>query len=200
VLIDWIRKLREYLRITGGDRISRRYFVMNSFDGVVTILGVLVGALTTGVTKPEIIIGISVGTTIGMMISGFSGTFIAEKAEREIDLANLKHALLVKDLKGTIYERAIKATVWWVSFVDAISPLISGIIALIPEILALYSFLDEYTAIFASISVILIFLFVLGVYLSKITNKNLLKGGLTLLLVGIGTTLVIIFLLGGIKL
>lgn len=197
MVIEWIKSLREYLRISGGDRISRRYFVMNSFDGVVTILGVLVGALTTGVTDPEIILGISIGTIIGMMISGFSGAFIAEKTEREIDLERLKHSLLVDDLNDTIFAKAYKVTIWWVSIVDAMSPFISGMIVMIPEILALYNLIDDYLAIYIAILIILIYLFFLGLYLSKLSRKNPIKGGIILLLVGIGTTILIILILGG---
>lgn len=194
-ILDKIRTLREYLKISGGDRISRRYFIMNSFDGLVTILGVIVGALVTGVVKPTVIIGIGMGSTIGMVISGFSGTFIAEKTEREIDLERLKQALLVKSLDNTIHQKIFRATVLWVSFIDAISPAISAVIALAPQLLAVYGLIDPFTAIIYSILVILSFLFVLGVYLAKVSRKNVIYGGLTLLAVGIGTTLVIIALL-----
>jgi len=194
-ILDKIRTLREYLKISGGDRISRRYFIMNSFDGLVTILGVIVGALVTGVVKPTVIIGIGMGSTIGMVISGFSGTFIAEKTEREIDLERLKQALLVKSLDNTIHQKIFRATVLWVSFIDAISPAISAIIALAPQLLAVYGLIDPFTAIIYSILMILSFLFILGVYLAKVSRKNIIYGGLTLLAVGIGTTLAIIALL-----
>lgn len=170
---------------------------MNSFDGVVTILGVLVGALTTSVTDPEIILGISIGTIIGMMISGFSGAFIAEKTEREIDLERLKHSLLVDDLNDTIFAKAYKVTIWWVSIINAMSLFISGMIVIIPEILALYNLIDDYLAIYIAILIILIYLFILGSYLSKLSHKNPIKGGIILLLVGIGTTILIILILGG---
>lgn len=194
-IIDKIHTLREYLKISGGDRISRRYFIMNSFDGLVTILGVIVGALVAGVIDPAIIIGIGMGSTIGMVISGFSGTFIAEKTEREIDLEKLKQALLAKSMDNTIHQKIFRTTVLWVSIIDAISPAISAIIALTPQLLAVYGFIDSYTATIYSILLILSFLFILGVYLARITRKNVIRGGLTLLAIGIGTTLVIILLL-----
>jgi predicted membrane protein (TIGR00267 family) len=181
--------------MSGGDRISRRYFVMNSFDGVVTVLGVIVGALATNVLDPAIIFGIGLGASISMFISGFSGTFIAEKAEREIDIEKLKRALLVKSLDHTIYAKVYRVTIIWVSLVDAISPLLSGIIALFPQLLAIKGILEPMTAIYMSIAIILIYLFILGSYLSKITNKNIIIGGLFLLLIGIITTILIVMVL-----
>lgn len=182
--------------MSGGDRISRRYFVMNSFDGLVTILGVIVGALTTNVANPATIIGIGIGTAIGMMISGFAGTFMAEKAERDLDIKRLKQAMLVKSLDNTIYIKVYRITILWVSFINAISPFISAVIILSPQVLALYGILDPLTAIYYSIIMIFLFLFILGVYLSRITGRNPIINGIILLLVGIGTSILIIFILG----
>jgi predicted membrane protein (TIGR00267 family) len=181
--------------MSGGDRISRRYFVMNSFDGVVTVLGVIVGAMATKIIDPAVIFGIGLGTSISMFISGFSGTFIAEKAERDIDIQKLKRAMLVKSLDNTIYAKVYRVTVIWVSLVDAFSPLISGMIALMPQLLAMWGFIDPLIAIYLSIVIILVYLFILGSYLSKITNRNIIVGGVVLLLVGILTTVLIVLIL-----
>lgn len=193
--LSWIRTLREYLKMSGGDRISRRYFVMNSFDGVVTVLGVIVGAMATKMIDPAVIFGIGLGTSISMFISGFSGTFIAEKAERDIDIQKLKRAMIVKSLDNTIYAKVYRVTVIWVSLVDAVSPLISGMIALMPQLLAIWGFIDPLIAIYISLVIILVYLFILGSYLSKITNRNIIVGGAVLLLVGILTTVLIVLIL-----
>ena len=46
------RKFKRYSEITQVDEIARRYFVMNAFDGCLTILGIIVGAYVAGVLMP----------------------------------------------------------------------------------------------------------------------------------------------------
>jgi len=47
--------------VTGADSISTRYFVTNSFEGAMTMLGVIVGAWASGAINPRVIIGIGLG-------------------------------------------------------------------------------------------------------------------------------------------
>ena len=37
-------RIEEYIKISNVGEISRRYFVMNAFDGALTMLGVIIGA------------------------------------------------------------------------------------------------------------------------------------------------------------
>jgi len=192
---EYIRKLRTYLNLTRGGEISRRYFIINSFDGIVTILGILIAAYTIGNMKPTIILSVSFGSIVGMGISGFFGAFIAEKVEREIEMSNLKHAMLVNDFKGTILEKAIKATVIWSATVDCLSTILSGLLILVPEILALYGFIGNLSALYLSISLSLALLFALGSYMYKLTGKNVFKGGIVFLVTGLLTMFIITILL-----
>ncbi|WP_455280318.1 hypothetical protein, partial [[Eubacterium] cellulosolvens] len=71
----YLKKFRFYLRLTGVSAVSRRYFVMNAFDGALTALGVIIGAWTSGPVEPRMIIGAGLGVSLAMGISGFSGTY-----------------------------------------------------------------------------------------------------------------------------
>ncbi len=51
-LREIIQRYIEYIKISEANKIARRYFIMNSFDGAVTILGVLLGVLFGGITNP----------------------------------------------------------------------------------------------------------------------------------------------------
>ncbi len=53
----------DYLKKAGVTRLARRYFVMNSFDGVLTTVGLLSGAYVGGIKDSALIltIGISAG-------------------------------------------------------------------------------------------------------------------------------------------
>ena len=50
------RKVRVYLHITKASGIARRYFVMNGFDGAMTIFGIALGSWIAGVQKPEVVL------------------------------------------------------------------------------------------------------------------------------------------------
>ena len=54
----------EYNKILALDTIARRYLVMNSFDGVLTIIGILIGAYSVGINDSRIIIAAGLGAGI----------------------------------------------------------------------------------------------------------------------------------------
>lgn len=91
---------KKYSEMTELGEIARRYFVMNFFDGVLTVLGVLIGYFTlylTGIVKDSsaiLIPSISVSVAIG--ISGISGGYLAEKAERRAEINDMKRAMAMQ--------------------------------------------------------------------------------------------------------
>ena len=100
-----IRRFRSYLRISGISSISRRYFVMNSFDGAMTMLGVVVGAHSAQASDPRIVIGAGLGASVAMGVSEFSGAYLTERAERMRHLRRLKKAML-SDMPRSVHAKA----------------------------------------------------------------------------------------------
>ena len=94
-----LKNLKIYNEITHFGLIARRYFINNFYDGMLTILGILLGFFMFIIYNSEItsiesifIIFPSIGTSISMFISGVSGSYLSERAElkkerREIDKA-----------------------------------------------------------------------------------------------------------------
>ena len=76
--------------------IARRYFVKNGFDGSMTMLGIIVGAWVVNVKQPEIVVTAGLGACLAMGISGLSGAYLTERAERKRDLKNLECAMITK--------------------------------------------------------------------------------------------------------
>ena len=189
-LREKFRKYIEYIRISEANKIARRYFIMNSFDGAVTILGVLLGVLFGGITNPIQIVNIGVATGIALMISGFSGTVIAEEAERNRDIKALEESMLI-DLKDTVYARAARFTVFYVSFIDGVSPLISILISISPMVLSLYGMLEPNTALIASIGISILYLGVLGVFIGEFTGRNRILESFKLMGIGLVTTILV---------
>ena len=65
-----LEQVRELSALAEVGEIARRYFAMNAFDGVLTIIGVLVGSYTAGVTDARIVLTTGFSTALAMGISG----------------------------------------------------------------------------------------------------------------------------------
>lgn len=88
-LLEAVSYLREYDKLANISEIARRYFAMNAFDGVLTIIGVLMGNLVAGVNSAQIVLSTGLTTSVAMGISGLWGAYLTESAERKRDLGEL---------------------------------------------------------------------------------------------------------------
>ena len=186
---ETLRKFKVYLRVTGADSISRRYFVMNSFDGALTMLGVIVGAWASGSLDPRVIIGIGLGASLAMGVSGFSGAYMAERAERKRRLNRLKRAMLT-DLGNTMHGKASHFASVWTAAVDAISPFMAALISMLPFFLAAANLIPASNAAIVSVILIMSMIFSLGMFLGRISKENMLLSGARTLAAGIITALI----------
>lgn len=194
----WRRRLRTFknhLSISRAQDISERYFVINAFDGAMVMLGAIIGAYVAGSLDPRILVSVGLGASLAMGISGFSGAYLTEKAMMKKKIKELEEAMFA-DLEGTVIEDASKVAVMWIAFVDGISPALAAVVSLSPFILALLGLLPVSIAVIASVALIVAILFVLGAYLGRISEGNVLIFGAHTALAGIVTALLGI-VLGG---
>ena len=85
-ITDFMQRIIETLNLDPEDiAIARRFFVMNSFDGSLTMLGIIVGSWVSGVRNPSKIVGTGLGACLAMGISGMVGAYASERAERILD-------------------------------------------------------------------------------------------------------------------
>ena len=161
---------------------------MNAFDGALTIMGVVIGAHFSGVSDPHIIITAGIAGSLAMGISGISGAFLAERAERKRDLRKLETAML-KNLDDTHYARATEFASVIVAIVDGISPALSAAILVMP-----YFFVPDismYWAFYGSLILGLVVLFTLGVFLARISDEKPIVSGIQMIMVGIATIIIV---------
>lgn len=184
-------RCRTYLRVSRAQEIARRLFVMNAFDGTLTIMGVVIGAHMSGITDPRAIIIAGIGGSVAMGISGVSGAFMAERAERKRDLRKLEMAML-RGLEDTQFARASNFATFIVALVDGISPAICASILIMPYTLVPKIAMN--TAFYVSLSLGMIVLFTLGIFLAKISEERAIVQGLQMILVGLVTIAVVGFL------
>jgi len=198
-LKNTLEKWKKYSEISDLGDITRRYFVMNAFDGALTMLGVVTGAYITGFLEPISIISAGIAGSIAMGVSGFSGAYMTEKAERTKKLKSLERAMLT-DLKNGIHGKSHKFATVFTAVVDGFSPALAAMIVISPFFLVKLCIIGLETAFYMSVSATLTILLILGVYLAKISNENMIKYGVQMLIIGFVTAALCItssLLLGG---
>ena len=165
---------KELLEMTDFWELARRYFVTNFFDGIMTVLGVVLGLNAIGNADPISVIKTGLMPTFALALSGFWSVFFAEKAERRRKMAEMRRALLIKEgaYNNTIQERANKIATILNSLVDSISPLVAGILGMFPFIVGLFIPLDGLIMVVASLVISLVLLFFIGVFIARISDMN----------------------------
>ena len=195
-----LKRWRRYHRISDAGKITRRYFVMNAFDGALTMLGVVIGAYVSGViNQPTVIISAGIAGSIAMGASGMSGAYMTEKAERTKKLKELEKAMLT-DMKDRLHGRSHRFASIFAAVVDGVSPALAAMIVVSPFFFVNFHIISAELAFFSCISITLIVLVLLGVYLAKISDESMIRYGIQMLIVGLVTAFLCIgtsILLGG---
>ena len=179
-----IQKWKQYSEISDVGSVTRRYFVMNAFDGALTMLGVVIGAYVSGlIEQPIVIISAGIAGSIAMGVSGMSGAYMIEKAERTKKLKDLEKAMLT-DMKNGLHDRSHRFATFFAAIVDGVSPAITAMIVISPFFLVNFGVISYEVAFFSTIALTLIILSLLGVYLAKISDESMIKYGIQMLVVG----------------
>ncbi|MCK4780913.1 MAG: VIT1/CCC1 transporter family protein [Candidatus Lokiarchaeota archaeon] len=96
-------RAKTYAKITNLWSIARRYFVNNFYDGMLTVLGILLGFFVLILKGDQrsidshIVILTGVGSSISMLISGISGSYLSERAEQKKIKEELNRAMVIND-------------------------------------------------------------------------------------------------------
>jgi len=185
--------LSRIFRYSGAEEYSRRYAVMNAFDGVVTILGIILGSTLLGEAGARSIIAAGIGALVAMGISGASGTYMAEKAEQERRIKEIEEAMLTRLDKSVITEaRAMAAVI--AAVIDAFSAVLAGLLVLLPYFASALNLLSSDLSFYLSLELSLGLLFLLGLFLGRIAKRSLIASGLKSLAIGVATILLITLL------
>lgn len=192
-LRQWLQQLREYEDIAKVGQIARRYFAMNAFDGVLTMIGVLIGNYSAGVESARVIISTGLATSMAIGVSGFWGAYFTESAERKRDLDDLESYTLT-DLNETKIGRASRAAAIVVSLVDGLAPFLAALVVLLPFFFtSLWG--DIYHSYYLSLAMALGALFALGAFLGAISRENIALTGVKMIGAGL-LAMVLGYLLG----
>lgn len=185
------KKKHLMLHILRARSIARRYLITNGFDGALTMLGMITGFYTSGMTELSVAISACLGAAIALFISGLSSAYLSEKAEREKELHELEQAL-VADLKESDYGMASRYLPILVALVNGLSPLLLSLLIILPLFFAEQGYVLLSSPFINSIVVALICIFFLGLFLGKISKTFWLWSGLRTLAIAIITVAIIL--------
>jgi predicted membrane protein (TIGR00267 family) len=177
-------KLSEYFKLLKEEEVARRYFVVNTFDGALTILGIISAIYISGTRDAAVIIISGMGAAIAIAVSGIWGAYAIERAERMKSLRELEMHLM-RDLDETTLERRAKIVTIMIALVDGLSPLLISIIIIAPFFASNLGLLNIETAYYFSMIIIALTLFILGIFVSKVAKESIIRGGAKMLLAGV---------------
>ncbi len=191
-----VDRIMRALELTRGVEIARRYLAMNAFDGALTMLGLILGGLfTIDPVNPEpgfnAILLAAAGTSIAMAISGFSGSYLAESAERDREVEDLGRAMLT-DMSESMYAKAGRTTSVVVAIIDGASPAVAAFIIIIPLFFVPMGILGYHIAFYIAIAICMLLLFTLGLFLGAVSKKNIWSYGAKTLFAGILTAILML--------
>ncbi|MHA2406654.1 MAG: VIT1/CCC1 transporter family protein [Candidatus Hermodarchaeia archaeon] len=188
-----IEEMEQLARISKLGPIARRYFAMNAFDGTLTILGIILASHFAGHFEARAIVAAGIGACLAMMFSGLAGTYLAEKAERERELREMEQAML-RNLDQTLYKRATRFAIIISSVVDGFAPFMAGMLLLVPFFYVIFNPVFWGNAVIVSVITGFALLFLLGIFLGRVSEQNQWFYGLQTLAAGLGTAVAIILL------
>lgn len=179
------------LHIKRAKAIARRYFVTNGFDGVLTMLGMMTGFQMSGMIDLQVAISACIGVSVALFVSGLCSAYLSEKAEREKELHEMEQAL-VSDLEGSYYGEASRFLPIFVALVNGLSPLLFSLLILMPILIAEHGYYLPLPPFISSIVVALICIFLLGVFIGRISKQFWLWSGIRTLIIALFTVAVIV--------
>jgi predicted membrane protein (TIGR00267 family) len=188
-----LKKLKLLFRISRSQQIARRYFVVNGFDGALTMLGLLMGFYVADSVELTAVVSACFGAAVALGVSGVSSAYISESAEKQHELEKLEQAMIT-DLEDTAYGEAARLMPVVVAMVNGLAPFVIAMVIISPLWFSLWrpGVLTAPIEIATIIAFVLIFL--LGVFLGRVSGTFWLWSGLKALGVAALTGLLILLL------
>lgn len=187
----WRQRVREYSEITELGPIARRYFVIGAFDGALTILGIIVGAVSAGAGEAErsFILAASVSAAIALAVSSGVGAYEAERVEKKLDIRSLERAMLTR--LSEEHKNAFQFAAYTSALIHGVAPLVAALPPLVP-----FFVLPFGEATVVALLVTLAFLFAMGAYLGSLVRERFVLTGLRFVAAGLATALILWLLHG----
>ena len=181
-----LKQIKILLEVSQSRDIMRRYFVVNGFDGALTMLGLVMGFYVSEHVDLSVVITSCVATALALSMSGISSAYISEAAERRRTLAQLEKAMAAS-LNESHHARATIWIPWLVALVNGIAPLMISLVIITPLWLAHQGIMPVPDPLPTAMATALAVIFFLGVFLGRVGGIFWLWSGLQSLAVALVT-------------
>ena len=141
------------------------------------------------------IINACLGAAIALGVSGVSSAYITEQAELRRALSELEGAM-VTDLQESAHGEAARWVPMLIALVNGLAPLIISLLIISPLWLANSGLSLFISPLYAAIIIAFMLIFLLGVFLSRISGISWLRSGVQTLLIAL-ITISLIYLFAG---
>ena len=155
----------------------RGNFLRGFIDGSLSTLGIVIGA---SAADTSIIVAASTGGTLANGISNIVSAFSAERADHYAELRKVEGAMVDKDLKESALESRMHKQTLVAGIIDGLATILGGALPILP-----YLFIPPNQAMVVSILLVLLALAVIGIYLGKLSRRNILFSALKMAAFGI---------------
>ncbi|MEE4253013.1 MAG: hypothetical protein V2I50_03115 [Desulfuromusa sp.] len=180
------------LEITRSRSLVRRYFVVNGFDGALTMLGIITGFYVSDRANLPVIVNSCFGAAVALGMSGLTSAYISETAEQKKELRTLEQAML-KNLDDSAYGQATRMLPFLIASVNGLSPLVISLIIILPIWAATLPLELPFDPLELALMLALGILFLLGVFLGRTSGTNWFWAGLRTLFIATFTACLIYF-------
>ena len=174
--------------------ISRRFFVSNGFDGTLTCIGVVVGAVLSGVPDGFTVVKIGLGAAVGLGTSAVWSVWEIERAETRAEILRIERAMLV-DLDDTRIERDRQGARLVHATMSGLGPLIGILVPLSPFLLE-GRVLTMVEAALVAVALGIAILGVFGAYMGSISGQRWYVAAARMALAGLVVAVINVFLPG----
>jgi predicted membrane protein (TIGR00267 family) len=172
----------------GGGGEEGRYLILGTIDGLLAVLGIIMGLAAT-TTNTEIIIKAALGGGIALCLTNGIGSYLAETAVEYGKISSVEHAML-EDLRDTHIEKQAKRKIIRDSLISGVSSFVGSVIPVVPFIL-----FTGWLATASSITISALVLTGLGIYSGKVSGQGLIWS--VVRMIGLGALIVIVCTLVG---
>ncbi|MCU4801780.1 TIGR00267 family protein [Halomicrobium zhouii] len=189
--------LSELRRLLGDEdvrSISRRYFVSNGFDGTLTCIGVVVGAVLSGIPDGFTVVKIGLGAAVGLGTSAVWSVWEIERAETRAEILRLERAMLT-DLDDTRVQRDQQGARLVHATMSGLGPLIGVLVPLIPFLFEA-TVLTMVEAALISVALGISILGAFGAYMGSISGQRWYVAAGRMALAGLVVAVINVFLPG----
>ena len=162
------------------------YIINTLFDAVFTIMGIVIGTAFSARLDLRSIIGTIITASLSLGVSSGFSVYEAEMLQEEKRIDGIEEALL-ENLEDTVLAEESKRVTLFSSVLVFITPLLAGLVTLVPFILVYTGSLSIGNGVTTAIGIDLFLIFVTG-YVFAIDNK--LMKGLRMMILGLAVFLI----------